>query len=148
MSLILILVGFFTVGFRHYYRWDSPLKDHNIFLSHTKVMIYGNGMAEKSVRQFTKITSENKHDNKYLFIYGYMPMYYFLTDSRNPTRYDFIPPLTVQEENEIIKDLKDSNTQIVVSWTDLKGDNSRIGRFIQGNYDVLEYPPFFAWIKN
>lgn len=143
----LISVGFFTVGFRHYYRWDSPLKDHNIFLFHPRVQIFGNGVSEKSVRRFNEIVKENRSDNNYVFIYDYMPMYYFITDSKNPTRFDFIPPLTKSEEEEIIDSLKKTNTQIVVSYSALEGDHSLIGEYIKNNFIVKEYPPFFAFIK-
>lgn len=144
----LVFVGFFTVGFWHYYRWDSPLKDHGIFLSHPRVLIFGNDMAEKSVRRFGEIVRDNRKDNSYLYTYDYMPMYYFLTDSKNPTHFDFIPPLTESEEKEIVRDLESSNTRVIVSYSNLEGDKTTLGRFIKANFVLIEYPPFFAWVRN
>ena len=144
--MLLILLGTFTVITKHYYRWDRPLPKHNMFFNEPKINLFLHADAIGSVTEFKKITTENKTTNNYMFLYDFMPMYYFLTDTRNPTRFDFIPPLSIAEETEIIEDLRSSQTQIIVTYSDLAGDNSEIGKFIKKNFDLKKYPRFFVWI--
>lgn len=144
----LLAVGIINVGFRHYYRWDSPIRQHTIFLSNPRVLLFGNRMADKSIREYERILAENYRSNNYVFFYGFMPMYYFITDTNNPTRFDFLPPLSPDEEQEIITDLIRSNTQLIITQNDVKNDSSQIGRFIREKYTQKKYPIFTAWIKN
>ena len=47
------------------------------------------------------------------------PLVYVLTESPNPTRYDVMQPgvvTTLEVQREIIRDLRDSRTQLVVRW--------------------------------
>lgn len=148
LCLILLSIGFLNVGYRHYYRWDSPLIEHSVLINHPRVLLFGNGMAEKSINEIQKILRENPPSNKYMFIYGFMPMYYFLTDTKNPTRFDFIPPLSRAEEEEIINNLLEKDVKIVLTLSNITDDKSLLGNFIKKNYKLKRYPVFYVWQKS
>lgn len=148
LCLLLLSVGILNVGYRHYYRWDSPLKTHTIFINLPRVLLFGNVMAEKSIKEIQKILQENPSSNKYVFIYGFMPMYYFMTDTKNPTRFDFLPPLSRTEEKEIVNNLLDKEVNLILTLNDITDDKSLLGSFIKENYKLKRYPVFYVWKKS
>lgn len=63
-----------------------------------------------------------------VFIYPYYPMYYFLADVKNPTRYSILlySINTEAQFNEVIQDLEKAKVKFVLWDTLVSGDNLRI----------------------
>lgn len=90
----------------------------------------------------------NTQPNDYIFVVPYQPMFYFLTDRRNPTYFDMILPGTLKDyamEIELIENLKRTRPKYII-YLDLVLDNQedrrfsnyarRLNKFIKANYYV------------
>jgi 4-amino-4-deoxy-L-arabinose transferase-like glycosyltransferase len=90
----------------------------------------------------------------YAFIYPYYPMYYFLADVKNPTRYSVMlyHMYTKAQFNEAIKDINQKKVKYVLWDTAMSGSNLKIllpgykqphknklhlERYLEDHYDVI-----------
>ncbi|NQU95515.1 MAG: hypothetical protein HQ549_04720 [Candidatus Omnitrophica bacterium] len=70
--------------------------------------------AEK-VRAIVEFIQDNTEDGDYIYDFSSQPLYYFLTNRNNPTRYAFLHySSTPGQQAEVIKDLKENRPQYVL----------------------------------
>jgi hypothetical protein len=68
----------------------------------------GRVRAESAERALIQFTTRTIHPGDTLFVYPYLPIVYFLTGARNPTRYSFLQPgmMDAQNNAETLDDLR------------------------------------------
>lgn len=89
-----------------------------------------------------------------VFVYPYYPMYYFLADVRNPTRYSILMYHinTTEQFDEVIRDLEIGQVKYVLWDTLVAGENltrwfpgyqdppaneQRLERYVEGHYTII-----------
>jgi 4-amino-4-deoxy-L-arabinose transferase-like glycosyltransferase len=96
------------------------------------------------------------HPGEALFIYPYMPVHYFVTQARNPTRFAFLAPgmMTSTEEGEALSELsahppewllylqlnRDEYLRVFPNATGLNPHFETIEAWFQANYEPVEPP--------
>ena len=68
----------------------------------------GSVRAAPADQALIKFATRTIHPGDTLFVYPYLPIVYFLTGARNPTRYSFLQPgmMDVQNDSETLEDLR------------------------------------------
>ncbi len=89
-SFFIIILGFQTALFKGYYRWDSPLIDHNFFYNNSKVNIFINGKTNYEFTELTRIVDEKTKKGDYILVNSYSPMLYFVTQRQEPTKNNYL----------------------------------------------------------
>jgi hypothetical protein len=89
-SFTFILLGFQTALFKGYYRWDSPLIEHNVFFKDPKVNIFLNEKFADEFKQLIEITNKNSREGDYILVDTYNPMIYFIIRRAEPTKHNFL----------------------------------------------------------
>ncbi len=101
-----------------------------------------------------KFLHENVAAGEQVFVYPYYPMYYFLADVRNPTRYSILMYHinTPAQFDEVIRDLEAGQVKYVLwdSWVaganlaqwfpgykEPAADEQRLERYLNGHYEVV-----------
>lgn len=132
--LFLTLLGAYIVIFRGYYRWESPILSHNIFYKHPKVNILVDAKFKEVLDQVEPELQKSPSD--YIFVYHFAPMFYFVSDKKNPTYYDDLQPqlLSRSEQQKIIFQLQKNRVDTVLSNSNLKSENTILTKFILSNY--------------
>ncbi len=91
---------------------------------------------------------------EFVFVYPYYPVYYYLADVRNPTRFSILlyGYNTPEQFDEVIGNLEDKRVRYILWDTDVYGNNLRVWfpayrhpddnklkleRYFQTNYDVI-----------
>jgi len=84
-----------------------------------------------------KFLIEHTKPGEYAFIYPYYPMYYFIADVKNPTRYSILlyNINTEAQFNEVIKNLEQKQVKYVLWDTLVAGSNIKIW------FPQYEHPP-------
>ncbi len=132
--IILIALGLYIVIFRGYYRWDAPILSHNYFYKHPRVNIF---VDAKNKEVLDKIKPElEKSKSGYIFVYHFAPMFYFISDKKNPTFYDDLQPklLTETEQRKIISNIQGKRVDTILSNSDIKVESTILAKFILTNY--------------
>lgn len=117
-SLLLIMgLGFYTALFKNYYRWDSPLVRQNYFIRDPRAKIFVDQKFNQIIPEIISEIKKNSTDNDYIFIFPNAPMFYFLTERKNPTRYLNLPLglHTARQEREAVDDLRQSRVRIILT---------------------------------
>lgn len=132
--LAFILLGIYVIVYRGYYRWESPILNHNIFYKHPKINIF---VDSKYKEVLDKIEPElKKSKSEYIFVYHFAPVFYFIADKKNPTYYDDLQPslLTKSVQDKIASQLKEKKVDTILSNSNLRLEDSIITKFIVQNY--------------
>ncbi len=114
LTLFLVFLGFYTGIFKQYYRWNPRLLENNFFLSDKRMRIFAFDS------QIEGIVSEIKSKTKpgdYIFVTYYSPLFYFVSQRANPTKFDLIESTDfyASSKKEIISDIEKHHTKIIVS---------------------------------
>lgn len=138
LLFFLIFLGIYSVFFRGYYRWEAPIVQHRQYLNHPRIKIFLDGKYYRILPLLiSKIEQETKKDD-YIFVYHFSPMTYFISDRRNPTKYDYIPQSLLEKnvDLEIVNQLKLNNVKVVVT-ENINNDKSKTANFIRNNFKSL-----------
>ncbi len=146
-ALALIGVGSYDLLFRNYYRWDEPILTHSYPSPNPRLSIWTSKKAADTLAHITPIINAYSKPKDFLFIYSYAPLYYLILDRRNPTRFDFFPPLTRNDKIEIITSLKKKNVPLILTLQPLETDKSAISEFIKRHYTVISKKYLYVWKK-
>ena len=57
-----------------------------------------------------------------IFVYPYQPLYYYLTSTVNPTRFEYLQPglHTLDQQRETVKELEASRVNVVIMWPEFR----------------------------
>jgi hypothetical protein len=83
------------------------------------------------LEEFTAYLRENLKPGETLFVLPLNPIWYYLTETKNPTYYEWILPGMMRSpemEEEVIRDLRSANVRFVV-YADIAIDNREERRF-------------------
>jgi hypothetical protein len=111
-----------------------------------------------------KFLMDHTKPGDYVFVYPYYPMYYFLADVKNPTRYSILLYNINTEEqfNEVINDLKQKQVKYVLWDTLMTGssltnwfpryehpaqEHLRLERYLESHYEVIEVQSDFKILR-
>jgi 4-amino-4-deoxy-L-arabinose transferase-like glycosyltransferase len=131
-----ILLGGYNALFGNYYRWNPPIIDQHYYTNNPRLGILTDKASHGAILNIDNYLDTHKTKNNYMFIDLYAPSYYILTGKKNPTKFIFFeyPILSVQNEEEIIQDLKEKEVPLVFADLSLKTDSSILAKFIKSHY--------------
>ena len=147
----LICFGIYSALFRNYYRWEAPfLKQTHCFSSGSMKYICVDLKNYAVISQIIPIAAQASKNDSSIFTFYNDPIYYFLLQKNNPTRYiDFNLPVGEREEQNVIKKLQEKNVNVIISRFPLTDSHSKIlPTFIKKNYTQLHSVyEFTVWRK-
>ncbi len=147
-ALFLLVSGLYDALLRNYYRWDTPILNHTVQVENPKLGILMTQNAATTLSLLTTVVNKYSDKDDFVFFYAYTPLYYMLLERRNPTRFDFFPPLNEKDQREIVIDLQNKAVQLIVTEHPLKNDDSTIAAFIKKHYSLIHTSRIFVWKKN
>ena len=110
--IIIITSGFYTALFKGFYRWSAPIIDQKYYSNHPRIKIWLNS---SDFEKLTIYIQENSSKNDYIYYYLFEPMFYFITDRRNPIKnLDSFIPSKYQNE-EYAKAIESKNTKLIIT---------------------------------
>ncbi len=117
LALLSLIIGSLTMS--DMYTNNSILirLTNKTLLSTPKVSVYTTKKEAEEAHRLIDIIETETFKNEYIYIVQYYPMYYFITNRRNATRYYFLEAYVYSEEKqlEVIKELKDKNVRFIIS---------------------------------
>ena len=140
-----------TAIFKNYYRWDSPLYKQNSFSDQTKAKIFVDQKFNRVIPEVVGEIKKNSTKNDYIFIFPNAPIFYFLSDRKNPTKFINLPVglHTANQDRRTVKDLKKKRVNLIL--TNEPPANSKypaIADYILKNYLIKkQFFEFTLWEK-
>lgn len=141
LSILLIITGFYTAIFGGYYRWLTPIADSIYFTKYTKINLYLDRKQKQIVPEISDYIKSHTNKNDYILVIDYIPIFYFITDRKNPTVYDGMIPKGLQQstQEDIISGLKNKKVNLVLSYTPPDNwGNDLIRNYVMNNFKITE----------
>lgn len=141
---VLIASGFVLTLLGNYYRYQPPYYYQRTKLELPRAKnIYVDQPLALQLSNLNLFFLINTKKSDPILCYPFCPMMYFLLERSNPTRFANYYPgyLTKEEENEVIKDIKDRNVKFIITFLSYKF-NTPISKFIQKQKRVYEIGQF------
>lgn len=146
LFLSIILSGFYTALFKGFYRWGAPIVQQKYYLNHPRMKVWSNS---KDFVKLVNYIQNNSAKKDYIYFYFYEPMFYFISDRKNPVKYldSFLPDEKLQAE--YINSIRNKNTKLVISnspsstWS-----KSPLSGYILNNYTASStIGGYTVWMK-
>jgi len=102
-----------------------------------RITIWTDGGTKQQIETVTNLLNKYSKPKEEVFLNYYAPMVYFISDRRNPTRYDYTG-LPEEYQNDLIQTLEQKKIRTVLSFYLNRNDKSVIGDYIRGNYRMVE----------
>lgn len=148
-TLALIFLGFHTALYKGYYKWETPLINQQFYFKHPRINIWTDKKYESVIRKLLPQINNRTGQADYIFIYPNAPMFYFISDKKNPTMYSDLSPqmIPVKDQTHIINNLIKNNVRVVLTHSSLK-PISNIEKYILENFfPVDSVDEFTLWEK-
>ena len=133
---IFTITGFIRGVYANYYKWEAPLYQQHTLLTIPSGDIY---TSNKSYAEVTELSEyvRSRHIPT-LFIYEYAPLFYVLSQVRNPTPYDLIDQSEFYKpyQQEILDILAKKRVNTIITGYSVLDDNSEITRYITQSYSI------------
>jgi len=151
LSIVVIVLGVYTGIWRNYYRWDSSLIKQKYFISHPQARILVDRKFASAIPQILSGIDQETANDDYIFVFPNAPMFYFLSQKKNPTRFINLPLglHTSQQEQKVVDDLRKKRVKIILtnelsqSWS-----YPLVSDYILKNYlKIKEIFEFTLWEK-
>jgi hypothetical protein len=100
------------------------------------------------ISQTVDLIGKEAQSDRSIFAFYDNPIYYFLTQKNNPTRYiDFNVPVGEKEEQKVINELQQNKTYIIITRFPIPNSQSKIiSNFIEKNYiQIKSAYEFTVW---
>jgi len=140
LMIFIIGTGIYSVVVRNYYRWEAPLTKHtHCFSSGRMKYMCIDGKNEAVITQTLVSIEKVAKKDTFIFAFYNNPIYYFLTQKNNPTRFiDFNVPVGEKEERKVINELQKKKVKTVVTRFPLHNNKSKIiSNYIEKNYSPI-----------
>jgi 4-amino-4-deoxy-L-arabinose transferase-like glycosyltransferase len=145
LFVVFIAAGFYSAIFKGFYRWETPLIHkgwttplikNSIFSNSPSSLIFVDKSHEKSIRELSVFFQKNALKNEYVFVNYYSPMMYFITNTKNPTKFEIIDQSSFYKpyQDEVIQNLQEKNVRFIISYE--KNNGSFLEEFIKENYNL------------
>lgn len=142
---VFILAGLYSAIFKGFYRWETPLIhkgwttpliENSIFSNTASSLIFVDKSSEKSIRELSIFFQKNALQNEYIFVNYYSPMMYFITNTKNPTRFEIIDQSSfyIPFQDKITQSIQEKNVRFIISYK--KNSGSFLEEFIKENYNL------------
>lgn len=134
LFIAVISAGFYTALFKGFYRWSAPIIDQKYFSAHPRIKAWINS---PDFEKLTYYIQENSGKDDYIYYYLFEPMFYFITDRKNPTKYldSFIPDEKLNKE--YVKAIKVRNTKLIITSTPSNTwSDAALPKYIIENYAI------------
>jgi len=149
LMIFVIGAGLYSLSFRNYYRWEAPLtKQVNCLSSGVMKYICIDEKNKTVINQTLAFVSRETKNDSYIFAFYNDPIYYFLSQKSNPTRYiDFNVNIEKKEEQNVISELKKKKVNVIVTRFSPTSSNSKfITKYIEKNYQQINRVyEFIVW---
>lgn len=132
LFLCVIIGGFYTALFKGFYRWNAPIVQQKYYLNHPRMMVWSDN---KDLVTLVSYIQNNTSRNDYIYFYLYEPMFYFISDRKNPVKYldSFLPDEKLQ--SEYINSITNRNTKLIISAAPVNTwFKSPLSAYILNNY--------------
>jgi hypothetical protein len=147
-SIILIFIGIYAAYFSGFYKWEPERKNDIYFSPLPKTAIFLDDYHKNELESLQKEIQKRTKKSEYIYVYGYIPLLYFITDRQNPTPYDLIEPTEFYNkvEKDVIRKLQKNHVRVVLTTGKLGETN--VGEYIQKEYTISsKINGFFLWEK-
>lgn len=116
-SCSIILMGFYTGLFFNYYRWNPRLLENNYFVQNPRIRIFA---FDDKLSQTSKLIENVTKPEDYVFIDSYNPIYYFVADRQNPTKFDLLEGglFYHKYKSELVTDINRHRTKLIIADPD------------------------------
>lgn len=147
LFLCIIIGGFYTALFKGFYRWNAPIVQQIHYLNHPRMKIWSDN---KDLETLAYYIQKNSAKNDYIYYYFYEPIFYFISDRKNPIKYldSFLPDEKMQAE--YINAIGNKGTKLVISSTPSNmWFRSPLSTYILNNYVAsATISGYTVWKKN
>lgn len=143
LLIVCIVSGFYLTLFREYYRGQPSYNQQNTPLQAPKAkgILIDSASAQSINSIYTFIHTHTKpHDD--IFVYSFSPMFYFLLDRQNPSRYSiyYQKYLTPDEEKATIHDIEKKKVKyIITDWQSDFDDATPLSAWILKKKKLQQY---------
>lgn len=148
-AMALIFIGFYSSLFLGYYRWENPLIENTKWNRNSNINIWTDKRWYQLIDRLIQTIDKYSTKNDYLFINANAPLLYFLTERRNPTRFDFVIPYAEEKQyqEEIIKNLESKKVRLVITEKSDKF-NTLVSQYIMVQFQPIdEIDKYILWKK-
>ena len=150
--ILIIGAGLYSLVVRNYYRWEAPIIKHTHCFSSGRMRYMCVDEKNYTVLSQTVplIEKEALHD-AFIFAFYNNPLYYFLTNKDNPTRFiDFNVLIGKKEERIVVDELKRKKVRVIITRFNPHNNQSHvIINFLEKNYTPIKtVPDFVVWKLN
>ncbi len=149
--LLLIILGFYTALFKNYYRWDSPLIEQTYYINNPRAEIFVDKKFSQVIPEILTTINEKTKKDDYIFSYFYAPMFYFLADRRNPSRFISLAEnsLTANQERQLITRLEKEKVRLIITHQkEAEWSKSLVYAYIKKDFKkTKEIFEFAVWQK-
>ncbi|OGH12568.1 MAG: hypothetical protein A2857_01275 [Candidatus Levybacteria bacterium RIFCSPHIGHO2_01_FULL_36_15] len=138
VNFILVLVlAVYSILFKGFYRWQDPILKHSYFLENPRSRVFTDSKSYYIITKITEFIQNHTLTKDPIFVYTYSPLFYFLTDRKNPTKFEYLPPnlLSENDQKEIIQNLEDNKVHLIVTDAPIIYQNTLIANFIKNNFN-------------
>lgn len=148
ITVVFIGLGLYSAFFVGYYRWEPPLVAQNQFVSLPRTNIFLEAFHKDEIEKIVAVVNKKTKEDDPIFVNGYMPMLYFFTDRKNPTKFDLIEPTDfyIPYEKNVIGVLKKQHVSLVITKNELAKDY--LSEYIKKEYNkTVVIHNFSIWEK-
>jgi len=132
-SLLFALIGVWSSLFFGYYRWSPPLISQKTYMDDSRVGIWTDEGTKQKIQTINNLLTKYSKPKEEVFLNYYAPMVYFLTERRNPTRFDYTG-LPEEYQKQVVQALEQKKIRTIVTFYLNKDDKTVIGEFIRNDY--------------
>lgn len=129
-------LGFYTALYKGYYRWQSPLFVQTDWVFLPKTYIFLDSYQKDELTRIVSSIQNHTKENEPIFVNGYAPMWYFLSDRKNPTDFDLLEPTDFYKpyEKELQDTLEKKRVPIILTRT---MDTPVLGSYMKKEYNTI-----------
>lgn len=132
--VFIIIFGFYTALFKGYYRWGYPILEHNFYLDHPRMKVW---YKSSDILNVVNYIQKKSARSDYIYFYFFEPMFYFISDRKNPIRYYDSFFLSLGEENKYAKSIDEKKTKLVISSAPISGGpRYPLPNYILSTYEI------------
>ena len=147
-----IIAGLYSLKTRNYYRWEAPLINNiHCYTAGTLQYMCLDDKNNAIITQTLPLIIKSAAHSSSIFTFYNDPIYYFIAQKNNPTRYiNFDIPIGKKEEQYVIDTLEKMRVTCIITRFSLSNSPSKIlTHFIETQYHpIQESYEFIVWTKN
>jgi hypothetical protein len=142
LLLVSMIMGSLTMG-DMYTNGSILIRFNNdTFVSYPKASFYTTREEGDEVYKIIEIIETHTNKDEFIYIVQYYPMYYFITERKNATRYYFIEAYSYSEKRqyEVIREIEDKNVKFIISGPNhpQTPEAEILNEYLNNNFKIID----------